>query len=500
MSPRLPFFHLVLVTGLVLLTAACATQREYSPEEAKRAVRTGATSTRGDKAQETDSQGSLRKGPVDMWVPASLDSQARALPAGFRELEDGSVKVFLPPRELPPAFDVMSMGEARFLREALALSMPTPRPRLRLVETPSSSRLRHPATARAGPRVREEFLAGFGTGLLPLPDAVDDSPLLAALKMSPRFMGEGFQQAAEELFNSPLFIHGVYFSVLLYFSAWVAPEPVFSKAFAAALTLRLALLVGLVELNRVAQACMRLYQEAGDARTPRALEEASARFGAALGGTGFRVLVLVATMGLGRLLPSLPEGGMGAQVRTWVAALEGGPSVGVVATARVVADGTLVLTGTSVGLAVSSACSAMGLCSMASTSAGSDTALSTRYGPPHTRSNPPHNEAIEEELAAREGAGHIRLGKNKAQTNAANRRVFDPAPAKGVRFRRPDASSVRPDGVRHNTNYVSNPKDMSRELEAFEAMQRADPRAIHELYTLDGTLVRRYVPPGISFP
>ncbi|WP_152622096.1 HEAT repeat domain-containing protein [Archangium violaceum] len=31
-------------------------------------------------------------------------------------------------------------------------------------------------------------------------------------------------------------------------------------------------------------------------------------------------------------------------------------------------------------------------------------------------------------------------------TNAANRRVFDPAPAKGVRFRRPDASSVRPDG------------------------------------------------------
>jgi uncharacterized protein YidB (DUF937 family) len=348
--------------------------------------------------------------------------------------------------------------------------------------------------------VGEEFLAGFGPGLLPLPDAVEDSPLMAALKMSPRFMGEGFRQAAEELFNSPLFVHGVYFSVMLYFSAWLAPEPFFSKAFAAALTLRLALLVGLVELSRVAQACRRLYQEAGTARTPQELEMASARFGTALGGTGFRVLVLVATMGLGRLLPSLPEGGIGAQVRPWVAALEGGPSVGVVATAQVVADGTLVLTGTSVGIAVSSACSSLGLCAMASTSTGSHTALATRYGPPHTRSNPPHNEAIEEELAAREGAGHLRLDKNKAQTNAADRRVFDPAPVKGVRFRRPDASSVRPDGVRHNTNYVSNPKDMSRELEAFDAMQRADPRAIHELYTLDGTLVRRYVPPGVIFP
>jgi uncharacterized protein YidB (DUF937 family) len=339
----------------------------------------------------------------------------------------------------------------------------------------------HPVFARAGVRVREEFLAGFGPGLLPLSEAVDDSPLLAALRMSPRFMGGGFRQAAEELFNSPIFIHGVYLSVMLYFSAWLAPEPFFSKGLAAALTVRLALLVGVVELGRVAHACLRLYQEAGEARTPRELEEASARFGSALGGTGFRVVVLVATMGLGRLLPSVPEGGIGAQVRTWVTALEGGPSVGAIATAHVVADGTLVVTGTAVGSVVSSA-------------------LSTHYGPPHTRSNPPHNEAIEEELAAREGAGHVRLDKNKAQTNAANRRVFDPASSKGVRFRRPDASSVRPDGVRHNTNYVSNPDDMRRELEAFEAMVRADPRAIHELYRLDGTLVRRHVPAGVNFP
>jgi hypothetical protein len=59
---------------------------------------------------------------------------------------------------------------------------------------------------------------------------------------------------------------------------------------------------------------------------------------------------------------------------------------------------------------------------------------------------------------------------------------------------------VRPDGIRHNTNYVSNPREMKRELEAFDSLVRSDLKAIHELYLLDGTLVRRYVPPGVSFP
>jgi hypothetical protein len=54
--------------------------------------------------------------------------------------------------------------------------------------------------------------------------------------------------------------------------------------------------------------------------------------------------------------------------------------------------------------------------------------------------------------------------------------------------------------VRHNTNYVSDTKDLQRELEAFDAMLRADPDAIHELYMLSGTLVRRYVPPGVQYP
>ncbi len=41
---------------------------------------------------------------------------------------------------------------------------------------------------------------------------------------------------------------------------------------------------------------------------------------------------------------------------------------------------------------------------------------------------------------------------------------------------------------------------MKRELEAFDSMVRTDSDAIHELYLLDGTLIRRFVPTGVSFP
>ena len=42
--------------------------------------------------------------------------------------------------------------------------------------------------------------------------------------------------------------------------------------------------------------------------------------------------------------------------------------------------------------------------------------------------------------------------------------------------------------------------DLRRELEAFEAMKRADPGAIHELYMPDGRLLQRYVPAGVHYP
>jgi hypothetical protein len=332
--------------------------------------------------------------------------------------------------------------------------------------------------------------------LLPLPESLASSRLFLALQLSTRYMADGIREAAVALFTSPAFVISVCLSIVVYFSAWLAPEPFFSKALAATVTLRLSLVVGLIELGQVALACLRLYREAEAASTPEALEAASARFGRAMGGTYLRVLVTVGTLGLARFIPQVPEGGI------W-RLLPPVTSEGLVllrqsaSSAQVMADGTLIVSGVNAGTA---ACAGLALCSTSSASPSGAPSPSTRYGPPHTRKNPPHNEAIESELATREAAGHTGLRKNKQQVDARQQPLDDPNPVRGVKFRRPDASSVRPDGVRHNTNYVSNARDLKREVEAFDSMVRADPGAIHELYMLDGTLVRRHVPAGMSYP
>jgi len=92
------------------------------------------------------------------------------------------------------------------------------------------------APARWEAKLRAEFLARYGPGLLPLPDSLERSPLFMALRLSPRYMGAGIRDAARELFRSPIFLASVTLSILVYFSAWVLPEPLFSKAFAATLS------------------------------------------------------------------------------------------------------------------------------------------------------------------------------------------------------------------------------------------------------------------------
>ncbi|WP_143195746.1 hypothetical protein [Archangium sp. Cb G35] len=352
-------------------------------------------------------------------------------------------------------------------------------------------------------RLRGEFLSQYGPALLPLPESLESSRLSAALNLSTRYMDDGIREAAQELFSAPAFLASVSLSVLVYFAAWLAPEPFFSKAFAATLTVRLSLLVGLVELSRVAMACLSLHREAEASTTPQELEAAAERFGKSIGGTGLRVLVVVASLGLPQVLPKVPMGRLETLLSPLRHAPAGGPALESIATVQVVADGTLIVTGVAAGTSAASLCGELATCAMMNGGGnvpGSGPKLSTRYGKPHTRQNPPHNEAIEEELARREAAGHTDLRKNKPQLNATRQRAYDEKPLKGVNFRKPDASSVRPDGVRHNTNYVSNPRDLKRELDAFEAMVRADRKAIHELFLLDGTLIRRFVPRGVSFP
>jgi hypothetical protein len=200
----------------------------------------------------------------------------------------------------------------------------------------------------------EEYLARYGPPQVPLPQSLERSPLVLALKLSPRYMGEGVREAAQELFSSPVFLSSVALSVLVYFTAWLAPEPLFSKAFAATLTLRLALAVGVWELTELAHACVRLYQEAEAARTVEELEAVAERFGRAMGGTALRVLVLVASMGVGRGLPQVPEGGVWALLRSPRYAMGGGATLEGATSVRMVADGTIIVAGVAAGTGASS--------------------------------------------------------------------------------------------------------------------------------------------------
>ncbi|MFY0566416.1 hypothetical protein ACN28E_21625 [Archangium lansingense] len=398
----------------------------------------------------------------------------------------------------------LSVEEIRPLLSAFGFFRPPARPRLRLMmELPGATSPGQPRAASWELRLREEFLSQYGPALLPVPESLESSRLTLALRLSTRYMDDGIREAAQELFSAPVFLVSVSLSVLVYFAAWLAPEPFFSKAFAAALTVRLSLLVGLVELGHVAMACLQLHQEAEAATTPQELEAAAERFGKSIGGTALRVLVVVASLGLPQILPKVPKGGLETLLSPLRHAPAGGPALESLTTVQIVADGTLVVTGVAAGTSATALCGELATCAMMDGeggASGSGPKLSTRYGKPHTRQNPPHNEAIEEELARRETAGHTDLRKNKPQVDATRQRVYDDKPLNRVRFRKPDTSSVRPDGVRHNINYVSNPRDMRRELDAFDAMVRADRNAIHELFSLDGTLIRRFVPQGVSFP
>ncbi|WP_225414379.1 hypothetical protein [Stigmatella hybrida] len=412
----------------------------------------------------------------------------------MQSLSGGRAKLSFPSAALP-GWDRLSVQEAQAMISALHGAFLQESPHIRILAPPGGAARSTHAEAWER-RLRQEWLSRWGPALLPLPDTLAHSRLLQALRLSPHYMGEGVREAAHELFRSPVFLASVTLSVLVYFAAWLAPEPVFSKAFASAATVALALVVGVVELTHLAWACVRLYRESEAARSPGDLEAAAERFGKAVGGAGLRALVLVASFGVGKAMPSVPGAGglMGAPRY----AVEGGVALGAAASVQVVAAGALVVSGVATGEVAAGLCGGTALCSVQSAAGG--VKLSTRYGPAHTRQNPPHNEAIEQELARREAAGHRDLRKNKAQLDARSEPSLDPEPVRGVRFRRPDASSLRPEGVRHNTNYVSNPRDLKRELEALEAMRRADPEAIHELYLLDGTLVRRYMPAGRPAP
>ncbi|WP_309889866.1 AHH domain-containing protein [Archangium sp.] len=278
------------------------------------------------------------------------------------ELRDGALRLTFEPVAPDPALELLRLEEARALLTHLHASA-APRgkgkSRLRLMRASTGTGQAEPAQWEV--RMRQEYLSRFGEALLPLPQSLETSRFSLALRLSPRYMGEGVREAARELFSSPVFLASVALSVGVYFAAWLAPEPLFTKAFVVALTLRLSLLVGALELTHLARACLRLYQQAEAARTVEQLEAAAEHFGRAMGGTALRALMLVASLGLSKTLPEVPEGGLRALLNAPRYAMPGGgPSLEGATAVTMAADGTVIVAGVAAGTAASamgSACS-----------------------------------------------------------------------------------------------------------------------------------------------
>ncbi|ATB42825.1 hypothetical protein CYFUS_008304 [Cystobacter fuscus] len=209
---------------------------------------------------------------------------------------------------------------------------------------------------------------------MPRPSSLENSRWFQALKLSPRYMDEGVREAAISLLSSPTTAYSMALSMMLYMMTWAAPEPLFSKALAAAVTVGLLMTYSAVELHAVGVACLNLYRESEAARTQEQLEAVAMRFGKAIGGVGLRVLVTVAGAKLARSLPEVPQGGPWARFSPPRFALPAGGtrgswSIGVGSRAQVsVADGTVMLMGASASTAAAatagaaSASRTMGAC------------------------------------------------------------------------------------------------------------------------------------------
>ncbi|HZH78964.1 MAG TPA: AHH domain-containing protein [Archangium sp.] len=275
------------------------------------------------------------------------------------------------PLQSAPALARFSVEDARVFVAAIEAAFPASKPRSgssALAGMVTSGMLFAPPTG-AQPsdlerRVRAGYEELYGPSSLPLPSSLENSRWFLALKRSPHYMDEGVREAAMQLLSSPAVAYSMALSMMLYMAAWAAPEPVFSKSFAAAVTLGLLLTYSATELYVVGMACLNLYREAEVARTVEQLEAAAERFGKAIGGVGLRVLVTVAGAKLAKGLPEVPKGGLWARFSPPRSAFAGGGkggfSVGAGSRAQVsVADGTVVLMGVSANVTASAAASAV---------------------------------------------------------------------------------------------------------------------------------------------
>jgi hypothetical protein len=200
--------------------------------------------------------------------------------------------------------------------------------------------------------LRAQFTERYGEPLLPLPPCLDSSPLLMALRLSPRYMPQGVREGVEELVKDPVFLAGMAATLVLYGLAWAAPEPLFTKAFAASVTVVLRTVFSVSELTHFGMVALSLYQNTQDARSLEEVEVAAERFGRSLGGAGVRILAFVAMRGVGKKV-QIPQGGLWRLWPRRMALPEGYAWSNVTLAQAVPAEGTLLVTGVVAGTASS---------------------------------------------------------------------------------------------------------------------------------------------------
>lgn len=159
-----------------------------------------------------------------------------------------------------------------------------------------------------------QYTERYGEPAVPMPDSLLESPLAMALRLSPRYMPEGIREGWEELVRDPAFLAGLVVSLVAYVVAWAAPEPVFTKAFAASVTVVLVSAFTITELVHAGGAALRLYQATRMVQTLGEIEEAARSFGQYTGGAALRVMVAAASFGVTKVIPKPVPGGLG---RTW---------------------------------------------------------------------------------------------------------------------------------------------------------------------------------------
>jgi Domain of unknown function (DUF4157) len=173
----------------------------------------------------------------------------------------------------------------------------------------------------------------------------DGMKMIMALHASPGYVKGGAREAIIQMVNDPIFLGGTLIGITLYVAAWIAPEPIFSKATAATITTVLLTLFTVSEIKNFAVAWMNLSDESSKAKSIDEIETAAEHFGKQMGGILGRVLVTIATLVGGKLLPTpKPISGGGGLTPATVTGPNGATAVPVGAI-KVLPNGTIVVIG-----------------------------------------------------------------------------------------------------------------------------------------------------------